>query len=65
MRTARHHKRTGVGATMLQHILREAERRTYRRFSLETGSQDHFLPARSLLCILRLSGLRPVWAVCR
>ena len=33
---------------MLQHILAEAERRGYRRLSLETGSQPHFEPARQL-----------------
>lgn len=48
MRTARHHKRKGMAAHMLRHILDEAARRGYRRLSLETGSQPHFAPARSL-----------------
>jgi len=48
MRTAHHHKRKGIGACMLRHILEEAVRRGYRRLSLETGSQPHFEPARSL-----------------
>ena len=48
MRTSRLYKRKGVAATMLAHIIAEAERRRYRRLSLETGSQDHFVPARTL-----------------
>jgi putative acetyltransferase len=48
MRTARHLKRKGIAKRMLGHILDEAARRRYRRLSLETGSQPHFAPARSL-----------------
>ena len=48
MRTAQRHKREGIAAYMLRHILEEAARRGYRRLSLETGSQPHFEPARSL-----------------
>jgi putative acetyltransferase len=48
MRTAHRHKRKGVAAHMLRHILKEAARRHYRRLSLETGSQPHFEPARAL-----------------
>jgi putative acetyltransferase len=48
MRTARDHKRKGVAASVVRHILEEAARRGYRRLSLETGSQPHFAPARSL-----------------
>ncbi|HEU4646988.1 MAG TPA: GNAT family N-acetyltransferase [Burkholderiales bacterium] len=48
MRTARLHKRKGIAAYMLRHIIDEAARRGYRRLSLETGSQPHFAPARSL-----------------
>lgn len=48
MRTSRHHRRKGVAATMLQHILGEAQRRGYRRLSLETGSPEAFAPAREL-----------------
>lgn len=40
----------GVGATMLQHIIREARSRGYRRLSLETGSMEFFRPARRLYC---------------
>ena len=48
MRTARRHKRQGIAAHMLRHILEEAARRHYRRLSLETGAQPHFEPARAL-----------------
>lgn len=48
MRTVTSHKRRGVGAAVLRHILAEATGRGYRRLSLETGSQPQFLPARSL-----------------
>lgn len=48
MRTSMHHRRKGVAATMLQHILGEAQRRGYRRLSLETGAPAAFAPAREL-----------------
>lgn len=48
MRTAHCHKRKGVAASMVRHILEEAKHRGYRRLSLETGSQPHFAPARAL-----------------
>ncbi|WP_394539100.1 GNAT family N-acetyltransferase [Lysobacter enzymogenes] len=48
MRTAGAHRRRGVAAAMLEHLLAEAARREYRRLSLETGSMDGFGPARSL-----------------
>ncbi len=48
MRTAQAHRRRGVAATMLEHLLEEAARRQYRRLSLETGSMDGFEPARRL-----------------
>lgn len=48
MRTARGHRRTGVGRAMLRHIVAEARRRSYARLSLETGSQPAFEPARRL-----------------
>ncbi|HMM65527.1 MAG TPA: GNAT family N-acetyltransferase, partial [Dokdonella sp.] len=38
MRSASLHRRKGVAAAMLQHILAEARRRGYARLSLETGS---------------------------
>jgi len=48
MRTASTHLRKGVAARLMRHILEEAERRSYERLSLETGSMDAFAPARSL-----------------
>ena len=48
MRTASAHLRTGVAAKLLQHILEEADRRCYRRLSLETGSMEAFVPAHRL-----------------
>lgn len=48
MRTAAAHRRNGIGAAMLCHIVGEARRRDYRRLSLETGSMDGFAPARRL-----------------
>lgn len=48
MRTATRHRNKGVARAVLQRILSEAESRSYRRLSLETGSQVEFLPARSL-----------------
>ena len=48
MRTAANHLREGVASRLLQHIVIEAERRSYRRLSLETGSMEAFAPARAL-----------------
>jgi putative acetyltransferase len=48
MRTASSHLRKGVATWLMHHILEEAERRSYERLSLETGSMDAFAPARSL-----------------
>ena len=48
MRTASNHRRKGVAAKLLQHILEEAKRRNYKRVSLETGSMDAFIPAHNL-----------------
>lgn len=48
MRTARGHLRKGVASSMLQHIIAEAERRSYTRLSLETGSMEAFAPAHAL-----------------
>ena len=48
MRTSMHHRRKGVAALMLQHILVEAARRGYQRLSLETGSPAAFEPARAM-----------------
>ena len=48
MRTASPHRRKGVARALLEHIIAEARRRSYRRLSLETGSMDAFEPARRL-----------------
>lgn len=48
MRTARAFRRRGVAAKLLRHIIEEAQRRGYRRLSLETGSMDFFEPAHRL-----------------
>ena len=48
MRTAAAHLRQGVASRMLVHIVDEARRRGYARLSLETGSMDAFVPARTL-----------------
>src|SRR5436309_8751128 len=48
MRTASAHRRKGVAAALLEHILEEAKRRNYQRVSLETGSMDAFAPAHRL-----------------
>jgi putative acetyltransferase len=48
MRTADRHRRKGVGATLMRHLLAEAKLRSYRRLSLETGSQESFVAARKL-----------------
>ena len=48
MHTAERHRGRGVAARLVEHILREAESRGYRRLSLETGSTLEFEPARAL-----------------
>lgn len=48
MRTAARHLRKGVAQTLLRYIIGEAERRGYRRLSLDTGSMHAFEPARQL-----------------
>jgi putative acetyltransferase len=48
MRTVSAHRHKGVARAMLQHIIAEAQRRSYRRLSLETGAQPDFAAARNL-----------------
>jgi putative acetyltransferase len=48
MHTAQAARRTGVGSAMLRHIVATARARGMTRLSLETGSWDHFAPARAL-----------------
>src|SRR5262245_2726351 len=45
MRTVTTHRRKGIAAKMLEHILAEARKRKYKRVSLETGSMEAFAPA--------------------
>lgn len=55
MRTHPAHLRKGVGAAVLEHIIGEAQRRGYRRLSLETGRGPAFEPA---LALYRRRGFR-------
>jgi putative acetyltransferase len=48
MRTASSHLRKGVARSLLKHMLDVAQKRGYRRLSLETGSMEAFAPARAL-----------------
>jgi putative acetyltransferase len=48
MRTAVSERGRGIASTLLQHIMKEAKLRDYRRISLETGSMPFFTPARRL-----------------
>lgn len=48
MRTANAHRRKGVASKILEHIIKEAERRVYNCLNLETGAFPEFAPARSL-----------------
>jgi putative acetyltransferase len=48
MRTATNRLRKGVASSMLEHMIAEAERRSYTRLCLETGSMQAFAPARAL-----------------
>lgn len=48
MRTPDALRRRGSGRAMLVHIIGQARERRYQRLSLETGSQDEFIPARTL-----------------
>jgi putative acetyltransferase len=48
MRVPPTHRRRGIASTLLEHILSEANRRGFRRVSLETGSFEFFQPARQL-----------------
>jgi putative acetyltransferase len=48
MRTHKAHLRQGVAARLLEHIINTARQRSYRRLSLETGTQDEFAAAQAL-----------------
>lgn len=48
MRTSVNHLRKGVASNLLVHIIEEAQKRGFRRLSLETGSTEGFEAARKL-----------------
>jgi len=48
MRTSSNHLRKGVAKFILEYIIEEAQQRSYKRLSLETGSMAAFDPARKL-----------------
>jgi putative acetyltransferase len=48
MRTANAYRGKGVAVKIMEHILTVATERKYQRLSLETGTQEFFLPARKL-----------------
>lgn len=48
MHTALEARRSGVGSAILRHLIDESRRRDYERVSLETGTGDVFIPARTL-----------------
>lgn len=48
MKTSSDFLRKGVARSMMQYLIEEAQRRGYRRLSLETGSMEVFDPARRL-----------------
>ncbi|MET9513769.1 GNAT family N-acetyltransferase [Streptomyces sp. NPDC002994] len=48
MRAAPARKRSGIASLLLNHIVTEAQRMGFTRLSLETGSDEFFLPARKL-----------------
>jgi len=48
MHTEQAYRRSGVGSTMLRHIIAEARKMGLSRLSLETGSWPYFVPAREL-----------------
>lgn len=48
MRTALEHRAKGVASRMLEHIIAEAQKRSYELLYLETGALAAFAPARKL-----------------
>ncbi|GAD76729.1 hypothetical protein VAZ01S_050_00410 [Vibrio azureus NBRC 104587] len=48
MRTANASRKSGVASKLLTHALNSAIEQGYQQVSLETGTQDFFLPARKL-----------------
>lgn len=48
MRTAKAHRRRGIASKILEHIIKEAQRRAYDCLNLETGAKPEFTPAQAL-----------------
>ncbi|MCC5670924.1 GNAT family N-acetyltransferase [Nostoc sp. CHAB 5784] len=48
MRTAKAYRRKGVASKILEHIIKESQRRGYDCLNLETGAIPEFAPARAL-----------------
>ena len=48
MRTSTHFLRKGIARKLLAHIINQANIRSYKKLSLETGTMDAFLPAQML-----------------
>lgn len=48
MRTTTPFLRKGVASKLIEHLLKEAKMRGYKRVSLETGASEDFFPARKL-----------------
>jgi putative acetyltransferase len=59
MRTSAAHRRQGVAATMLVHLIDVATHRGYTRLSLETGSMEAFAPARAMYARFGFVPCRP------
>ena len=59
MHTAAAHRRKGVAASLLAHIIVQARGRFYRRLSLETGSMAAFTPSRTLYARFGFKPCRP------
>lgn len=48
MRTSANFLRKGVARSLLEHIINQSRIRSYKKLSLETGTNDAFLPAHQL-----------------
>ena len=48
MRVATTHRRSGIAARLLEHVMAQARQRGFERLSLETGSMPFFAPAHAL-----------------
>ncbi|WP_224095697.1 GNAT family N-acetyltransferase [Nostoc sp. MS1] len=48
MRTAKAHRRRGIASKILEHIIKESQRRGYEYLNLQTGFLPAFAPAQAL-----------------